>query len=281
MTFTVDDFQDLIRLLEQRPEWRAELRRHVLSEELLELPTVVRQLADRVDQLAQQLAALTARVDQLAAGQAQLVEGQTQLAASQGQLAAGQAQLAAGQAQLVEGQAQLAERQTRSEQRLERIEVVLERLVEAQDRTESRVGRLEGDVLELRYARRGPAYFGRLARRLRVIEPGVLADLLDEAVAEGRLTEAERDTVLDADLVFAGRRREDGAEVYLLAEISAGIRPHDVERAADRATLLQKLGRPVTPIVAGWQINAEAAILAAERGVVHVLNGQVARPLTS
>ena len=222
MTFTVDDFQDLIRLLEQRPEWRAELRRHVLSEELLELPAVVRQLAE-------QLIALTARLDRLA----------------------------------------------------EQLETAIDRLVEAQGRTETRVGRLEGDLLELRYARRGPAYFSRLARRLRVIDPGALADLLDEAVAEGRLAETERDAVLEADLVFAGRRREDGAEVYLLAEISAGIRPHDVERAAERAALLQKLGRPVTPIVAGWQINAEAAILAAERGVVHVLNGQVARPLTS
>src|SRR5438093_9544550 len=27
LAFTVDDFQDLLRLLEHRPEWRAELRR--------------------------------------------------------------------------------------------------------------------------------------------------------------------------------------------------------------------------------------------------------------
>ena len=46
MSFTVDDFQDLIRLLQQHPERRAELRRHVLSDELLELPAVVRQIAE-------------------------------------------------------------------------------------------------------------------------------------------------------------------------------------------------------------------------------------------
>jgi len=38
MPFTVEDFQDLIRLLAQHPEWQAELRLHVLSDELLELP---------------------------------------------------------------------------------------------------------------------------------------------------------------------------------------------------------------------------------------------------
>ena len=47
MGFTVGDFQDLVRLLEERPEWRAELRRFVLSDDLLELPAVVRQLAER------------------------------------------------------------------------------------------------------------------------------------------------------------------------------------------------------------------------------------------
>jgi hypothetical protein len=236
MPFTVDDFQDLIRLLAQRPEWRAELRRQVLSDELLELPAIVRQLAD-------QLAVLTVRVEQL-----------------------------------VEAQARTDQRLGRLEAALERLEAAVERLAEAQGSTETRVGRLEGEVLELRYARRAPAYLSRLARRLRVVESGVLADLLDEAVADGRLAEVEREAVIEADLVFAGRRREDGADIYLLAEVSAGIGPHDVERAADRAAILQKLGRPVTPIVAGWQITAEAATVADERRVWHALNGRVPPP---
>jgi hypothetical protein len=38
MAFTVEEFQDLIRLLQERPEWRADLRRLVLTDELLALP---------------------------------------------------------------------------------------------------------------------------------------------------------------------------------------------------------------------------------------------------
>ena len=38
MPFTMDDFHDLIRLIETRPEWRAELRRLVLTDELLTVP---------------------------------------------------------------------------------------------------------------------------------------------------------------------------------------------------------------------------------------------------
>ena len=225
MAFTVQDFQDLIRLLAEHPEWRAELRRHVLSDELLELPALVRQLAE-------QLAALGGRVDQLA-----------------------------------EAQAQTVQRLERLEAGLVRLEAAIERLAEAPGRTETRVGRVEGEVLELRYA-----------RRLRVVGTGPLADLLDEAVGEQRLTEAEQEAVLAADLILTGRRREDDAEVYLLADISAGIGPHDVERAAERAATLQKLGRPVLPIVAGWRIDAEAVELAGERGVWHALDGQVFPP---
>jgi hypothetical protein len=41
MSFTVSEFRDLIQLLEQQPSWRAELRRWVLTEDILELPQIV------------------------------------------------------------------------------------------------------------------------------------------------------------------------------------------------------------------------------------------------
>jgi hypothetical protein len=41
MPFTVDDFEDLIRLLEERPDWRARLRDLLLPREILELPAAI------------------------------------------------------------------------------------------------------------------------------------------------------------------------------------------------------------------------------------------------
>ena len=38
MSFTPDDFHALIRIIETHPEWRADLRRLLLSDELLLLP---------------------------------------------------------------------------------------------------------------------------------------------------------------------------------------------------------------------------------------------------
>jgi len=267
MSFTVDDFPDLLRLLREHPEWQAELRVLVLAEELLELPALMRQLTAQVAALAEAQQRTDTQV-------AVLAEAQTRT----------EARLEA-----------LAEAQVRTEARLEalteaqvRTESRLGTLTEAQVRTEAqvhnlvdRVGHLQGDAAEQRYRTRAGAYFSRLARRLRVVDISTLADQLTDAVAEGRLADNERDAILLADLVLSGRRPADDAEIYLLAEISVGIGPHDVERAAARAAALEKLGRPVLPIVAGDEITPEAAALARMQGVWSVLDGRSTPPSQS
>ena len=50
MSFTVAEFHDLVRLVTERPEWRAELRRLVLTEELLALPDQVARLRRDTEQ---------------------------------------------------------------------------------------------------------------------------------------------------------------------------------------------------------------------------------------
>jgi len=46
VAFTVNDLQDLTRLLRERPEWLSEIRRIVLTDELLALPALVRELVE-------------------------------------------------------------------------------------------------------------------------------------------------------------------------------------------------------------------------------------------
>lgn len=86
---------------------------------------------------------------------------------------------------------------------------------------------------------------------------------------------------MEADIVMRGRRREDEAEVYLVAEVSWGVGLHDVERAAERAALLAKLGLPTVPVVAGKVITYEAASLARRRKTWQVLDGQSISPTES
>ena len=53
MAFTIEDFGDLIRLLREHPRWRDELRRWVLTEELLSLPARVEALTAIVEALSE------------------------------------------------------------------------------------------------------------------------------------------------------------------------------------------------------------------------------------
>jgi DNA-binding transcriptional MerR regulator len=86
MAFTIEDFRDLIQLLGQHPEWRTELRRWVLSDDLLALPRTMHELAEaqrrteeRVGQLAAHMDELARRMDQLTARMDQLIEVQTRM----------------------------------------------------------------------------------------------------------------------------------------------------------------------------------------------------------
>lgn len=86
MAFTIDDFRDLLQLLEQHPAWRTELRRWVLSDDLLALPQTMHELAEaqrhteeRVGQLATHMDELARRLEQLTARMDQLIEVQTRM----------------------------------------------------------------------------------------------------------------------------------------------------------------------------------------------------------
>jgi predicted nuclease with TOPRIM domain len=163
MPFTVRDFQSLVRALDRRAAWKAELRRLLLTEDLLSLPQVVRELAAEqtrltaeVRELAAGQARLTTEVRELAAGQAQLTAEQTRLTAEVQELAAGQArltaevqELAAGQArltaevqELAAGQAQLTAEQTR-------LTAEVRELAAGQARLTAEQTRLTAEVREL------------------------------------------------------------------------------------------------------------------------------------
>jgi cell division protein FtsB len=61
----IQDVDDLIKQLRQHPEWRAALRREILTEELLSLPQLVRDLAAQVSDLAEAQRQTQAQVSKL------------------------------------------------------------------------------------------------------------------------------------------------------------------------------------------------------------------------
>jgi hypothetical protein len=236
----VEDFQDLIRLLQARPEWRADLRRVVLTDELLALPEQVARLQVETDRRFHELAEAQRRTEERVAA--------------------------------------LAEAQNRINEQIAALTRVVYALTEDVRVLKIDVGDLKGDNLERRYREKAPAYFGRLVRRMRVLSAEELAGLLEDAVEQGQLTEAEKDEAILTDVVVRGRYQGSGAEVYLVVEVSWGVGVHDVERAVQRAAVLGKLGIPALPVVAGKAVTAQAEQLAYEQHVWQVIDGQAVSP---
>lgn len=250
MSFAVEDFHQLLALLEQHPEWRAELRRVVLSDELLQLPDLVRELAEaqkqtdkRLDRTASLLEHLTQRVDTL-------TERVNQLAI------------------------RLEELTARVDQLTQRVDA----LVTWANRITDDIGKLKQWAMEHLYASRAPAFFGKLVRRSHALSAEELDQLLEAALEAGKITRQERDDLLDTDLVVRGRWHEDGEPVYLVVEISWGIGLDDTRRALRRAQTIAKIGARTVPVVVGERPTEDAIAEAHEFGIWQVLDGRIEPP---
>lgn len=108
---------------------------------------------------------------------------------------------------------------------------------------ESDIGTLKGSDYERKCREYAPSILGRTyggLRRLRSIRREGLADSLDDALDEGKITQKERDDVLKADMVMKAVSKRTGKDVYLAVEISVTADRHDVGRALQRAAALEK-----------------------------------------
>ncbi len=150
--------------------------------------------------------------------------------------------------------ARLLEVSERHEATLERLEATLERLV-------GYVAQLRGGYFETKWEKNAHAYLGsRGFRRLKLVDKGTLAALLDDACDAGTLSDADHDEVLLADSVHAAVSRADATPVYIVSEVAARVHADDFERALRRAKLLQAAtGVPCVAAVAGGSVDRVVA----------------------
>ncbi|MHB8262641.1 MAG: hypothetical protein ACYDGY_02680 [Acidimicrobiales bacterium] len=136
-----------------------------------------------------------------------------------------------------------------TEKRFDRLEADIDILKSDVGTLKSDVGTLKSDVGTLKgsdYERRcreyAPSILGGIRgglRRIRVMRREALADLLDDLVDQGKLSQESRDDVLRADLVLTAKSKETGDDIYLVVEASVRTYPHDVSRAIARAEALR------------------------------------------
>ncbi|HXF71983.1 MAG TPA: hypothetical protein VNO79_05155, partial [Actinomycetota bacterium] len=162
-----------------------------------------------------------------------------------------------------------AEAQRRTEESLRQLAETVARLVHD-------VAVLKGRSLEVHYLLHADGLFGPIARGIRVLDGPAKEALLGPAIDAGRLSPEEAVDIRRSDVLAVGRR--EGADVYLVAEVSWAIDQADVERARDRAALLERVGVRALPIVAGEVIHPDVDEVARASGVWRVLDGAVREP---
>jgi hypothetical protein len=258
------DVDALLRALRENPEQRDELRRALLGDRDVE--AILVRLAEAQERTEVRLEALTGRVDALAEAQERTEVRLEALTARVEVLTARVDALAKDVRELAVAQ--------------QRTETALNSLVDVVRGMNDRLARLDGETLERKYRERGHAYFQRIARRLRPLEPATLSALVDDAREDGHLSEVDVESLLYADAIFAGRSRDDGAPVHLVVEASVTIDHHDVRRARDRADLLARfVGTPVIAVVAGEFAPQPVAQAAKDAEVWRVTDGDVVPPI--
>ncbi len=131
-------------------------------------------------------------------------------------------------------------------------------------KVEKNIGSLAGEHLRI--------------RRTKVLKgPGTgldyeLTELVEDAEDNGVITEEQNHELGRSDLIFAGRRRTDGANLHVAAEISITIGNIDITRAAHRAGILELVtGQPVIPAVIGAHIDEDRSALANANSVAVIL----------
>lgn len=218
MTTPINNFQDIMDAMERDPALRDALRRHILTEELLQVPARLGRIEGDIDTLKEGQERLEQTVSQLGGK----VDGLEQTVS------------------------QLGEKVDGLEQKFDGLEKKV-------DRIGGDVSRLTGKDYESHVA----AYVHRFLRRGLGMNAAVfstqsdksaLTRLLDEAESQGLIQPGDTDELDRADLVLT----VGGSQDYVLAEVSITVQQDDIDKAARRAGLLATAtGRTVTPFAIG------------------------------
>jgi septal ring factor EnvC (AmiA/AmiB activator) len=224
--YEIHTFEDLLNVLKAEPMWLEELRKLILTSDLLKLPERFeefvqkdfKELNDRVDRMEQEMIGLKDEVKEL------------------------------------------KDRVEKIDERLTKVESDVEVLKEDVRTLKNDVAELKGSDFERKVRENAPAYLGKLIRKCKVLDKAIIADQLDEALDAGRITEEEREEALSVDLVAEGYLRvEPQKKVLVVAEVSVKADKVDVERAHKRSKLVEKaFGSPTIPAVIGKKYTAGA-----------------------
>ena len=250
---TINDISDLIRVLQEHPEWRQALRGIILDEDLTRLP---QQVDERFDQVDQRFDQVDQRFDQVDQRFDQVDQRLDQVDQRLDQM----------DTQIQQFKAEVDQRFDQMDDRL--------------NHTNGRLDNMTGTNYEIKVEKNirsvAPQQMG--LRSVKVVH-GTLSGMdsnlqhaIEQAADNGTVTWDEASALMAVDLIFEARTRTAGIPAHVTAEISITAGTQDVTRAKDRAQILEKvLGTEATPAVVCSRIEEHARGLAGRENVTVAL----------
>jgi peptidoglycan hydrolase CwlO-like protein len=274
-----------LKALKEDPEFAAEVRALLLSEDLLNLPPKFDRMEKKIDRIEHKVDKLEERTSRIEERQARSEERQVRLEERQARLEEKQDRLEKKVDKLVEEVAGLKQDVDTLKQDVDTLKQDVDILKKDVDTLKKDVDTLKKDVDTLKkdvdilkkdvdilkkdvaylkgsdrerwYRDRAHAVFGRIILKGKPFEEKA-SEILWDAYKRGQISKEERDEVLSSDLLWSGER--DGKFVVLVVEVSFTISQNDIERAKKRAEILRKLGILAIPVVGGIELGKEVKL---------------------
>jgi hypothetical protein len=218
-----------LKALKEDPEFAADVRALLLSEDLLNLPPKFDRMEKKIDRIEH-------KVDKLEERQARLEERQDRLEKKVDKL---------------------GEEVGLLKKDVDTLKKDVDTLKRDVATLKKDVAYLKGSDRERWYRDKAHAVFGRLVLKGKPFEEKAV-EILWDAYKRGQISKEERDEVLSSDLLWSGER--DGKFVVLVVEVSFTISQYDVERAKKRAEILRKLGILAIPVVGGVELGKQVKL---------------------
>ena len=253
----IETFQDLLDILEAKPEWAQALRQRLLTPELLALPEKFAAFADMVEKRFQ---ALETDMTQVKADVAELKTDMTQVKADVAELKTDMTQVKADVAELKTDMTQ--------------VKADVAELKTDMTQVNADVAELKGHAVPVA-AQRMTGVIAQAAnvRRSRWLNSTQIVDIADDAEDEGRadIPANEMQSFKAIDLAMTAIDKTSGEPCYVVIECSYTLTQDDVARVKRNAAHMARFtGTPAKAVAAGNSIPEAVSIFAEEQDVACV-----------
>jgi len=256
--YIIKEFEDLLNLLRERPDYLEKLRMLILTTELLELPVKFEEFRKEVNQRFEEsdrkFEAFRSEVNQ------RFEEADRKFEAFRNEV---NQRFDEVDRRFEESDKKLEAFKNEVNQRFDEVDKRFEKLEKGQEeikktlkRHEISIQELKGWQLEHKVRTNICAYLGRYIRKCRIKDKSEIADELDEYVERNIISESERDEVLLLDILVIGISKRTNEEIYIAVEVSYKIGDYDVERAIKRMEILKRIyKKEVIAVIIGKEIS--------------------------